>query len=149
MTKPTILMLSGPNLNLLGEREAHIYGSTKLADIEQATRNQAEKLGFALEAKQSNIEGELVTWVQEARKSAAGVIVNAGAYTHTSIALHDAFKALGKPFIEVHLSNLYAREDFRHHSYLAPLASGVIVGLGALGYELAVDALARLVNKAA
>jgi 3-dehydroquinate dehydratase-2 len=148
MTTPTILMLSGPNLNLLGEREAHIYGSTTLADIETAARTQAGKHGLALEAKQSNIEGELVTWVQQARKSAAGVIVNAGAYTHTSIALHDAFKALGKPFIEVHLSNLYAREDFRHHSYLAPLASGVIIGLGAQGYALAVDALAALIHKA-
>lgn len=136
----TITILNGPNLNLLGEREPDIYGHTTLADIESACRERAHRHGFRLFFAQTNHEGELVEQIHAARSS-AGLILNAGAYTHTSIALHDALKSLSIPIIEVHLSNIFAREPFRHHSYVSPLARGVICGFGPRSYDLALDAL--------
>jgi 3-dehydroquinate dehydratase-2 len=144
MAKP-LFVLNGPNLNLLGSREPEVYGHTTLADIEAATRARATALKLAVEFRQSNHEGELVDWLQEARTAASGVILNAGAYTHTSVAIHDALKALDVPVIEVHISNPYRREPFRHSSYVSPVATGVICGVGAQGYSLAVEALAALV----
>ncbi|MBT3307589.1 MAG: type II 3-dehydroquinate dehydratase [Alphaproteobacteria bacterium] len=142
MTK-TVLVLNGPNLNLLGTREPEIYGSETLASIEDASRKRAEGLGLAVKFRQSNTEGDLVDWVQEARQSYAALIVNAGAYTHTSVALLDALLAVDIPVIEVHLSNINQREEFRHHSYVSKAADGMICGLGGLGYELALESLAR------
>ena len=147
MTKP-IYVLNGPNLNLLGEREPEIYGHVTLKDIEQNCRHRASGHGLTVEFRQSNHEGELVDWVQEARLAASGLILNAGAYTHTSVALHDALKSFGQPAIEVHLSNPYRREPFRHVSYVSPAVTGLICGLGAQGYELAVEALAKLLKAA-
>ena len=138
-----ILVLNGPNLNLLGTREPEIYGSETLASIEDASRKRAEGLGLAVKFRQSNTEGDLVDWVQEARQSYAALIVNAGAYTHTSVALLDALLAVDIPVIEVHLSNINQREEFRHHSYVSKAADGMICGLGGLGYELALESLAR------
>ncbi len=138
----TLTILNGPNLNMLGQREPEIYGATTLADIEQRCAAMAQQRGVTLVFKQTNHEGELVEWVQQAgRDAAAGLIINAGAYTHTSVALHDALKTVRVPIIEVHLSNIYQREPFRHHSYVSPVAKGVICGLGAQGYLLAMDAL--------
>jgi 3-dehydroquinate dehydratase-2 len=141
----TITILNGPNLNLLGTREPEIYGETTLADIEAQCRETAKKLGLSIDFKQSNHEGELVEWVQ-ASAADDGLIINAGAYTHTSVALHDALKSVRAPIIEVHLSNIFAREPFRHHSYVSPLAKGVICGLGPKGYVLAIEALATLLT---
>lgn len=143
MAKP-IFVLNGPNLNLLGQREPEIYGHTTLADIEAMVHARASALGLAVEFRQTNHEGELVDWVQEARTAAAGVVLNAGAYTHTSVALHDALKAVQVPVIEVHISNPYRREPFRHVSYVSPAATGAICGLGAQGYALAIEALSTL-----
>jgi 3-dehydroquinate dehydratase-2 len=143
MAKP-VFVLNGPNLNLLGTREPEIYGRTTLADIEAATKARAQGLGLSVDFRQSNHEGELVDWVQEARTKASAVILNAGAYTHTSVALHDALKAIDVPIIEVHISNPYKREPFRHTSYVSPVATGVIVGVGAKGYQLAIEAIASL-----
>jgi 3-dehydroquinate dehydratase-2 len=137
-----IVVINGPNLNLLGTREPELYGNATLADIEKLCRTVAESYQFSLDFHQSNHEGVLIDWVQQAH-GARGLIINAGAYTHTSIALHDALKSLSIPIIEVHLSNLFAREPFRHHSYVSPLAAGVICGLGAQGYALAIEALAH------
>ena len=142
-----IYVLNGPNLNLLGEREPEVYGRTTLAEIGKTVAAQAKKHDLAVIFRQSNHEGELVDWLHEARKKAAGVILNAGAYTHTSVALLDACRALDKPLIEVHLSNPYARERFRRHSYIAQAATGVICGLGPDGYIAAVDALARCLKE--
>lgn len=144
MAKP-LFVLNGPNLNLLGSREPEIYGSTTLADIEAETRTRAGQVGLSVEFRQSNHEGVLVDWIQEARSAAAGVILNAGAYTHTSVALHDALKAVDVPVIEVHISNPHRREPFRHTSYVSSVATGVICGVGAQGYALAVEALATLI----
>lgn len=141
-----VLVLNGPNLNMLGTREPAIYGSTTLADIEAACAKHGEALGLAVTCRQSNHEGELVTWIQEARGTQAGIILNAGAYTHTSIAIPDALTAAEVPFIELHLSNVFAREEFRHHSWLSPLAKGVICGFGAKGYSLALDAMADILD---
>ncbi len=138
-----LLLLHGPNLNLLGEREPGIYGDLSLAGIEKACQDKAEKLGHSLRCFQSNSEGALVDAVHAARHDCAGVIINAGAYTHTSVALHDAFRGTRLPFVEVHLSNVYAREAFRHHSYLSAIAIGVICGFGPQGYDFALEALAR------
>lgn len=136
----TVLLLNGPNLNLLGTREPQIYGSTTLADIEKHITALGTQLGVAVACYQSNSEGELVDRIHHAREEgAAAAIVNAGAYTHTSVALRDALAAAGKPFIEVHLSNVHAREPFRRHSYFSDLAQGVICGLGAHGYSAALD----------
>jgi 3-dehydroquinate dehydratase-2 len=139
-----ILVLNGPNLNLLGRREPQIYGRESLADIEAACRRRAEALGLGLDWRQSNAEGELVDWIQEASGRYAAIIVNAGAYTHTSIAILDALLTAGVPVFEVHLSNIFRRENFRHHSYVSKAATGVICGLGALSYELAIEAAAKI-----
>lgn len=143
----TVLVLNGPNLNLLGTREPAIYGSTTLADVEALCRIEADKHGLAVDFRQSNHEGVLVDWIQEAGRAHAagsvkGVVFNAGAYTHTSLALADAVKGSGVPMIEVHISNVHAREPVRHHSFLSPVARGIIVGFGPLGYALAIAALA-------
>jgi 3-dehydroquinate dehydratase-2 len=143
----SITIINGPNLNMLGSREPEIYGKTTLADIEKHCVEHAKKLGFSLDFHQSNHEGDLVDWIQQAGKSAAGLIVNAGGYTHTSVAIHDALKTVNVPIIEVHLSNIYQRESFRHHSYISPLARAVICGLGAKGYVIAIDALADLIGR--
>jgi 3-dehydroquinate dehydratase-2 len=137
----TIHVINGPNLNLLGTREPEVYGRATLADVEEACREACERHGLELVFRQSNHEGELVTFLQEARGS-LGVVLNAAAYTHTSIALGDAIKAAGLNVVEVHLSNVFAREAFRHHSYISPVARGVICGLGIDGYRLAIGALA-------
>ena len=142
----TITILNGPNLNMLGQREPEIYGTTTLADIERLCHDTAQKQGISVDFKQTNHEGELVDWVQQSGSGAQGLILNAGAYTHTSVALHDALKTIRIPIIEVHLSNIYQREPFRHHSYVSPLAKGIICGLGAQGYALAIDALAPLLG---
>ena len=138
----TVMVLNGPNLNLLGTREPDIYGTETLESIEAACRKRAGDLGLAVEFRQSNNEGDLVDWVQEAGSSHQALIVNAGAYTHTSVALLDALLATELPVIEVHLSNINQREEFRHHSYVSKAADGMICGLGGLGYELALESLA-------
>lgn len=139
-----VFVLNGPNLNRLGLREPAIYGSTTLADIETMCRETGGRLGLDIVFRQSNHEGVLVDWLHEAADAASGVVLNAGAYTHTSIALHDAIRAIGVPVIEVHLSNVHAREPFRHHSTLSAAAKGVILGFGARSYTLALHALADL-----
>ena len=141
-----ILVLNGPNLNLLGTREPHIYGKTTLREIDQELAAYGATLGLAVQTFQSNHEGALVDRVQLARTTASGLIVNAGGLTHTSVALRDAIAAIKLPTVEVHLSNLYAREEFRHHSFLAPVCTGQIAGLGAIGYRLALEALAQLLS---
>jgi len=145
MSKP-IYVLNGPNLNLLGVREPEIYGHDTLSDIETRCRTLLEGTDHGLVFRQSNHEGELVDWIQEARTEACALIINPAAYTHTSVALHDALKALGVPIIECHLSNPHARESFRHHSYVSLAANGVIAGFGAIGYELAIRAVLSLVK---
>jgi 3-dehydroquinate dehydratase-2 len=142
-----IFVLNGPNLNLLGTREPHIYGHATLADVEAACAARAAQLGRTVVFRQSNIEGELVDWLQEARDKACAVVLNAGAYTHTSVALHDAIKAIPVPVIETHLSNPAAREDFRHVSLVGKAAKGVIAGFGATSYLLAIEAAALLANE--
>jgi len=137
-----VLILNGPNLNLLGTREPDIYGAETLADIEQACAAHADKLGLTADFRQSNNEGELVEWIQAARGTHAAIIINAGAYTHTSVAILDALLAVDLMVMEVHLSNIYQRDKFRHHSYISKAATGVICGLGSQGYQLALDALA-------
>lgn len=149
MAAPVILVLNGPNLNMLGVRQPEVYGRTTLGDIEAACRERAAELGLALEFRQSNHEGELVTWIQEARDNADGIVINAGAYTHTSVAILDALKVAELPVIEVHISNIHAREEFRHHSYISAVATGVIVGLGPQGYLFALEALASRLGEAA
>jgi 3-dehydroquinate dehydratase-2 len=144
MAKP-IYVLNGPNLNLLGDREPEVYGRETLDDLRARCERKAAALGFSLEFRQSNHEGELVAWIQEARTKAAGLIVNAGAFTHTSIAMLDALLACPVPSVEVHLSNIFTREPFRQHSYISKAVKGVICGFGAMGYELAIEALAATV----
>ena len=143
MATPIVHILNGPNLDRLGTREPSIYGGATLADIEAMARARAAAKGFDIVFRQSNHEGELVTWLHEAGDS-AGVILNAGAYTHTSVALHDAIRAIDAPVIEVHLSNVYQRETFRHHSTLSAAAKGVICGFGPESYLLAIDAIASV-----
>ncbi len=144
-TQPLVFVLNGPNLNLLGTREPEIYGSDTLDDIAASLDDRAAELGLRVEVRQSNHEGHLIDWLHEAQASGAkAVILNAGAFTHTSVALHDAIKAVTTPVIEVHLSNPHAREPFRHRNYVAKVARGTIVGFGPLGYQLALDAAARL-----
>jgi 3-dehydroquinate dehydratase II len=142
----TILVLNGPNLNLLGVREPQTYGRETLADIEEACLERAALLGISLDFRQSNLEGQLVDWIQQARETADGIVINAGAYSHTSIAILDALRAADLPVIEVHLSNIFRREVYRHHSYVSEAAQGVICGLGGHGYELALEAMARLLQ---
>ncbi len=140
-----VLVLNGPNLNLLGSREPHIYGHDTLDSIAAALSDQAEALGIEIDLRQSNHEGHLIDWLHEAGgRGALAVILNAGAYTHTSVAIHDAIKAIAVPVIEVHLSNPHAREAFRHTSFISPVAKGVISGFGARSYALALDAAAAL-----
>ncbi|WP_109042129.1 type II 3-dehydroquinate dehydratase [Azospira sp. I13] len=144
---PRLLVLHGPNLNLLGTREPHIYGSTTLADINRALAVRAETAGVELEGFQSNHEGALIERIHAARDQGVRyIIINPAAYTHTSVALRDALAAVGIPFVEVHLSNVFARESFRHHSYFSDLAIGVISGLGAEGYSLALEFLLSRLN---
>jgi 3-dehydroquinate dehydratase-2 len=142
----TILVLNGPNLNLLGVREPQTYGRETLADIEEACLERAAMLGISVDFRQSNLEGQLVDWIQQARETADGIVINAGAYSHTSIAILDALRAADLPVIEVHLSNIFRREAYRHHSYVSEAAHGVICGLGGHGYELALEAMARLLH---
>ena len=142
MGKP-VYILNGPNLNMLGVREPGIYGGKSLADIEADCRRRADELRIAIEFRQSNHEGVLVDWIQEAGERGAGVVINPGAYGHTSLALHDAIRAVSPlPVVEGHRSNIHAREPFRHRSMIAPVAVGMICGLGPIGYTLALDALA-------
>jgi len=143
---PTVFILNGPNLNLLGVREPAVYGHDTLGDIEERCTACAASLSLQIDFRQTNHEGQLVDWIQEARESADGIILNAGALTHTSVAVLDALSAAGLPVIEVHLSNIFRRESFRHHSYVSLAANGVICGLGAHGYELALEAIANLIE---
>ena len=142
-----VLVLNGPNLNMLGKRQPKIYGRETLADVEKACRAEAARLGLAIEFAQSNHEGTLVDLIQAAREKNSAIVINAGAYTHTSVALLDALNAAELPAVEVHISNIYKRESFRHHSYISPVAVGVIAGLGTQGYLLALQALARLLKR--
>jgi 3-dehydroquinate dehydratase-2 len=144
-TLPTVFVLNGPNLNLLGTREPEVYGADTLDDIAGQLEDRARDLGLAVEIRQSNHEGHLIDWLHEAQaEGAKAVILNPGGFTHTSVALHDAVKAIATPVIEVHLSNPQARESFRRRSFVAPVAAGSIAGFGALGYLLALDAAAKL-----
>lgn len=138
-----IYILNGPNLNLLGQREPHIYGAETVADLQKRAESRAAKHGLAIEFRQSNHEGVLIDWLHEAREKAAAIIINAGGLSHTSVALPDALLALDMPVIEVHITNIYRREPYRHHSYVSAAATGVICGLGPTGYEIALDALAE------
>ena len=144
---PRILLLNGPNLNLLGTREPEVYGRDTLADIEARAADLAKSLGLVLTCRQSNSEGQLVDWIQEAAGTQDAIVLNPGAYTHTSIAILDALSAVALPVVEVHLSNIHRREDFRHSSYVSKVALGVICGFGAQGYDLALRALAKLLIK--
>ena len=147
MERPLIAVLNGPNLNMLGQREPNLYGRATLDDIEQLCLHTAEKLGLAIDFRQTNMEGELISWVQECRKRVQGIVVNPAGYTHTSIALLDALLSIDLPIIEVHISNIYRREAFRHHSYVSRAAVGVICGLGVGGYSLALQAITNLIYK--
>lgn len=140
MTK-SILVINGPNLNLLGTREPGIYGEETLSDIEQKMIEKASLLDLSVDFRQSNLEGEIVNWIQEAQDGFSAIIINAGALTHTSVAIMDALLAVNTPTVEVHLSNIFKREEFRHHSYITPAAIGMITGFGAIGYLLAIDAI--------
>lgn len=148
MTQPKILCLNGPNLNMLGVREPELYGRATLADVETALRAKAETLGFDIDFRQSNFEGELVTWIQQAHGQVDGVIINPAAYTHTSIAIADALRILSVPIIELHFNNSYRHADraFRQLSHVRPVATGVIFGFGAAGYLVAAEAMAQLLN---
>ncbi len=144
-----VLILNGPNLNLLGTREPAVYGRETLADVEKLCADECARHGLAADCRQSNHEGQLVDWIHEAGRDLAagsllGVVLNAGAYTHTSIALHDAIKGAAVPVIELHISNVHAREPFRHHSYLSPAARAVMAGFGVAGYPLAIAGLVKL-----
>ena len=136
----TVLFLNGPNLNLLGTRQPEIYGRTTLSDIEAMVRQRAETLGVVIEFRQTNHEGELVTWLQQSRGKVDAIVLNAAAYTHTSVALRDAITASEVPTIEIHLSNIHAREEFRHRSFIAPVCRGQIAGFGARSYLLGLEA---------
>jgi 3-dehydroquinate dehydratase-2 len=146
VAEQTVVVLNGPNLNLLGEREPEVYGHETLADVEKRCRAAAADAGLSVDFRQSNHEGVLVDALQEVRTTAAGIVLNAGALTHTSVALRDAVAAVAVPVIEVHISNVHAREAFRHHSYLSAVVDGVIVGCGTQGYELAIARIAELVR---
>ncbi|HYD65947.1 type II 3-dehydroquinate dehydratase [Azospirillum sp.] len=143
----SVLVLNGPNLNMLGVREPHIYGSLTLDDLESSCQERAEQLGLSIDFRQSNHEGELVSWIQQARTEHDGIVINAGAYTHTSVAIMDALILSELPVIEVHLSNIFKREAFRHHSYISPVAKGMICGFGPHGYLLALEALAQILDR--
>lgn len=145
MELPLVYVLNGPNLNMLGMRQPKIYGNATLDDVEQICIQNAEQLEIAIDFRQTNDEGELVSWIQECRGKAKGIIINAGAYSHTSIAALDALLSVELPVIEVHISNIYRRESFRHHSYVSHAATGIICGLGLQGYALALAAMADLI----
>lgn len=145
---PKILILNGPNLNLLGVRQPAVYGPGSLADVAAACERRAAELGLVVDFRQSNSEGQLIDWLQQARGVCAAVIINAGAYTHTSIAILDALLALDMPIFEVHISNIFRREAFRNHSFVSQAASGVLCGFGAFGYELALIAAAQALRPA-
>lgn len=142
-----VYVINGPNLNMLGLREPDVYGKETLASLEKRCLARGKELGLDISFRQSNVEGELVSWIQEARNGASGIILNAAAYTHTSIAIHDALKVAQIPIIEVHLTNIYKREPFRHHSYVSPVADGVLCGFGGQGYELAIDAIHKILTE--
>jgi 3-dehydroquinate dehydratase-2 len=144
MAQKPLYVLNGPTLNVLGVREPSIYGRDTLADIERMTKDRAQDLGFSVEFRQTNHEGQMIDWILEARNAASGIAINGGAWTHTSIAIMDALKASELPVVEVHLSNPFAREAFRSHSYVSLVARGVICGFGAFGYVMAIEALSRL-----
>ena len=144
----SVLVINGPNLNLLGQREPHIYGRATLDDIRSATVARGRDHDLTIDFRQSNMEGEIVTWIQQARGKSDGIIINAAGYTHTSVAIMDALVSSDQPVIEVHISNIYKREEFRHFSYISRAATGVICGLGPHSYLLAVDAMAELLRKA-
>ena len=139
-----VLFLNGPNLNLLGHREPSVYGKTTLADIEARVRGRANSLGATLDFRQTNSEGELVNWIQEAKGQFDAIVLNAAAYTHTSVALRDSIAAVGVPTIEIHLSNVHAREEFRHRSLIAPVCRGQICGFGAFSYILGLEAAVNI-----
>lgn len=141
---PLITVLNGPNLNMLGLREPHIYGAATLDDVEQLCSDTADRLSLAVDCRQTNSEGELISWVQECRGRSSGLVINPGGYTHTSIALMDALLSIDLPVIEVHISNIHRREEFRQHSYVSRAAVGVICGLGVRGYAMAMTALADM-----
>lgn len=141
-----VAVLNGPNLNMLGFRQPHLYGDAKLDDVEQLCTKTAKLLGLAVSFRQTNSEGELVTWVQECRSHAAGIVINPAGYSHTSVALLDALLATDLPIIEVHITNIHRREKFRHHSYVSTAATGVICGLGIKGYSLALSAMADILG---
>ena len=142
----SILVLNGPNLNMLGVREPETYGHQTLNDLDKLCHDTAQTLGLKVECKQSNVEGELVTWIQESRSKNSGIIINAGAYSHSSVAILDALQAVKLPTIEVHISNIYSREAFRHHSVISKAAHGVICGLGLDGYVYALQAISKLIK---
>lgn len=144
--QPIVLVLNGPNLNMLGAREPEVYGRDTLDDIAKACAGRAKELGLTVDFRQSNHEGELITWLQQARARAAGIVINPAGLSHTSVALMDAVQVTELPVIEVHLSNIFRREAFRHHSFISAAAKGVICGLGAQGYLLALEAMAGLVK---
>ncbi len=144
MAPPLVAVLNGPNLNMLGVRQPSVYGAATLDDVEQVCAAAAEQIGIAIDFRQTNGEGELVSWVQECRGRARGIVINPGAYAHTSVALLDALLAVERPVIEVHLTNVHRREEFRHHSYVSQAAQGVICGLGIRGYALALTAMAEI-----
>lgn len=146
MANPIILVVNGPNLNMLGKRQPEVYGKETLDDIAAQAGAHGAALGFDVEFRQSNHEGDLVDWIQGARGRCAGIVLNAGAYTHTSVAILDALYAAEVPCVEVHLSNIHQREEFRHHSFVSKAAKGMICGFGSHGYILALDALARLIR---
>tara|TARA_B100001175_G_scaffold316363_1_gene330095 strand:+ start:1443 stop:1883 length:441 start_codon:yes stop_codon:yes gene_type:complete len=142
-----ILVINGPNLNLLGSREKEKYGNVSLQDIQKKCEDHAAKIGLEIDFKQSNVEGEIVNFVQDARKKYKGIVINAGGYTHTSVAILDALLAVKKPTIELHITNIYKREDFRHKSLISKAADGIICGLGAEGYIMALDGIKNLIQK--
>ena len=148
MSKPSVLVLNGPNLNLLGTRQPDIYGADTLADVEARCRKAADALRLSIEFRQSNAEHQLIDWIHEARETAGGIVINPAAFTHTSVAILDALNTCEFPIIEVHISNVHKREEFRHHSYVSLVASGVIAGFGTQGYPLALQRLARLIDEA-
>ncbi len=145
----SILILNGPNLNLLGQRQPEVYGTTTLDDIGEMCAEHARRCGVEIEFAQSNHEGAMIDLIHQAKSLHDGIILNAGAYTHTSVALHDALASVELPAIELHLSNVHARETFRHRSYLAPVVTGIICGFGANGYRLAMDAMCGLLEDSA
>ena len=146
---PSVLVLNGPNLNLLGTRKPEVYGTTSLADVEEMCREAAGKLGLEVDFRQSNHEGQLIDWLHECGKAvkageSIGAVYNPGAHTHTSVALHDAIEGAEVPVIECHISNVHRREEYRHHSFISPVARGIVVGFGVHGYVLAIQGLHRI-----